>query len=234
MTSLKAKTLEIHRRLVDLYGDQPRRTHLDPISELVSTILSQNTNDRLRDRGFDRLRQRFPTWQQVRDAPVEEIIEAIQIAGLSQQKAVRIKAALQRISAERGELSLDFLKELSVEEAKRWLMSFNGIGPKTAAIILLFSLDMPAFPVDTHVHRVSNRLGLIPPNTSREKAHELLEALLPAELYYVFHLNLIHHGREICKARIPRCGLCLLQNLCDYYSTTAQQPNPYNRSRQAA
>lgn len=211
------KALEVHQHLVQLFGERPRRRRLDAIAELVSTILSQNTNDNLRDRAFDSLRQRFPTWEQVRDASLEEVAEAIQIAGLNQRKAPAIQRALRRISAERGELSLEFLRGMSVEEAKRWLTSIKGVGPKTAAIILLFALDMPAFPVDTHIHRVARRLGLIPANASREKAHELLEALLPAQTYYAAHLNLVRHGREVCQARRPRCEICTLRDLCDYY-----------------
>ncbi|RMF36753.1 MAG: endonuclease III [Chloroflexi bacterium] len=217
MADLRSKALEVHRRLVEQYGQRPWRPRLDPVAELVSTILSQNTNDRLRDRAFQRLRERFPTWEAVRDAPVEAIVEAIRVAGLGQQKARRIKEALQRISRERGTLELDFLRQMPVEEARRWLTSFNGIGPKTAAIILLFALGMPAFPVDTHVHRVSRRLGLIPPGTSREKAHRLLEEMMPPETYYTFHLNLIRHGREVCQARRPRCERCFLKDLCDFY-----------------
>ena len=154
----------------------------------------------------------------MRDAPVKEIAEAIRLAGLSQRKAPRIKAALQRITRERGALSLDFLREMPIEEAKGWLTSINGVGPKTAAIILLFSLDRPAFPVDTHVHRVTGRLGLIPPRASAEKAHEILEAMVPPDAYYAFHLNLIRHGREVCQARRPRCEACGLRDLCDDYA----------------
>jgi endonuclease-3 len=158
----------------------------------------------------------------VRDAPTEDVIAAIKIAGLSQQKGPRIQEALRHIAAERGELSLDFLPQMGVEEAKRWLTAMKGVGPKTAAIILLFALDMPAFPVDTHVHRVSKRLGLISHRDSREKAHDLLEDLLPSETYYDFHLNVIRHGREVCQARQPRCELCVLRDLCDYYRSLVQ------------
>jgi endonuclease-3 len=211
------KALEVHQRLLQVMGERPRHRHLDPVSQLVCTIISQNTNDNLRDQAYETLRQRFPTWEEVRDAPLQEIVEAIQVAGLGQTKGPRMQQALRRITAERGKLELDFLRQMSVEDAKAWLTAMNGVGPKTAAIILLFSLGMPAFPVDTHVHRVSRRLGLIPPQTSREKAHELLEAMLPPETYYVFHLNLIRHGREVCQARKPRCELCTLRDLCDYY-----------------
>ena len=215
------KALEVHRRLLQVFGERARHARLDPVSELVCTIISQNTNDNLRDQAYRTLRQRFPTWQEVRDAQVQEVIEAIKIAGLGQTKGPRMQEALRHITTERGRLELDFLREMSVEEAKAWLTAMDGIGPKTAAIILLFSLGMPAFPVDTHVHRVSRRLGLIPVQTSREKAHELLEALLPPETYYAFHLNLIQHGREVCQARKPRCELCTLRDLCDDYRKRA-------------
>jgi len=221
-TKTPSKALQVHRRLIDALGEPDRKAKLDAISQLVSTIISQNTNDALRDQAYDTLRQRFPTWEQVRDAPPEEVIEAIKIAGLSQQKGPRIQEALQRITEERGELTLQFLRQLSVEEAKAWLTASKGIGPKTAAIILLFALDMPAFPVDTHVHRVSKRLGLIPANTTREKAHDVLEAQMPPQTYYAFHLNLIRHGREVCQARNPRCEQCVLRDLCDYYQQVVQ------------
>lgn len=214
---LKSKAQAVHQRLMEVYGQPQWRSHLDPISQVTSTIISQNTSDVNRDRAFERLRARFASWEVVRDAPVEAIEEAIRPAGLAQQKAPRIKGALQFITQERGELSLDFLKDLTVDEAKAWLTQIKGIGPKTAAIILLFSLGMPAFPVDTHVHRVTQRLGLIGPKVSAEKAHVILEDLLPPDIYYPFHLNVIRHGREICHARNPRCEICPLQALCDYY-----------------
>ncbi|MGC8836972.1 MAG: endonuclease III domain-containing protein [Anaerolineae bacterium] len=222
--ALRRKALDVHRRLLEAYGE-PKPRPSDPIGTLVSTILSQNTNDRLRDQAFRRLRERFPTWEAVRDAPVEEIARAVQVSGLGAQKAQRIKAALERITEERGTLSLDFLQEMPLEEARRWLTSFNGVGPKTAAIVLLFALGMPAFPVDTHVHRVSKRLGLIPSRASREKAHGILEALLPPATYYPFHINIIRHGRAVCGARRPQCERCILRDLCAWYAAT-QGPIP--------
>jgi endonuclease-3 len=215
--SLVEKTIEVHRRLLSTYGEPTWRPHLDAVSELVSTILSQNTNDVNRDVAFDRLRSQFPTWEQVRDAEPEAVIEAIRPAGLSNQKGPRIQEALRRITRERGELALDFLAEWPVDEAKKWLSSINGVGPKTAAIVLLFALGRPAFPVDTHVHRVAKRLGLIGPKVSREKAHIELERLVPQEAYYPFHLNLIRHGRRICSSRKPQCPACPLRDLCAYY-----------------
>ncbi|MFQ5613558.1 MAG: endonuclease III domain-containing protein [Anaerolineae bacterium] len=218
---LKARALLIHRRLIDVYGRPEWYPHLDPISEVVNTILSQNTSDVNRDRAFNRLRERFSTWEQVRDAAVAEIADAVRPAGLAKQKAPRIKAALAFIHRERGELTLDFLKDSPVPEAKAWLTQIKGIGPKTAAIILLFSLGMPAFPVDTHVHRLSQRLGLITARTTAEKAHDVLEELLPVDLYYPFHVNLIRHGREICRARRPRCEICPLNDICHYWQSLA-------------
>jgi len=196
---------------------------MDPISELVSTILSQNTNDVNRDRAFERLRERFPTWEAVRDADVDEVKEAIRVSGLANHKAPAIQRALRYITDRRGDLCLDFLRELPISDAKAWLTAIRGVGPKTAAIVLLFSLGRPAFPVDTHVHRVTGRLGLIGPKVSREQAHEILEALLPEDLYYAFHLNVIRHGRELCAARNPRCEACPLQDLCQYYGQFVSQ-----------
>jgi endonuclease-3 len=213
------KTSLVHDRLLEAYGEPKWRPHLDPVSELVSTILSQNTNDANRDVAFNRLRERLPTWEEVRDADGEIVIEAIRPAGLANQKGPRIQEALRTITRERGELSLDFLADWPVEEAKAWLSSMKGVGPKTAAIVLLFSLGRPAFPVDTHVHRVTKRLGLIGPRVSREKAHVELEALVPPDDYYAFHLNLIRHGRQVCTSRKPRCDECLLNDLCDYART---------------
>ena len=214
---LPEKAMEVHRRLLEDYGEPTWRPHMDAVSELVSTILSQNTNDVNRDVAFGRLRSDLPTWEQVRDADTGVVIEAIRPAGLANQKGPRIQEALRLITQERGELDLDFLAEWPVEEAKDWLCAIKGVGPKTAAIVLLFSLGRPAFPVDTHVHRVSKRLGLIGPKVSREKAHVALEQLIPQETYYPFHLNLIRHGRRICSSRGPKCLECSLRDLCGYY-----------------
>jgi endonuclease-3 len=219
----ESKTLRIHERLLAEYGDHPWHPR-DPVATLVLTILSQNTNDVNRDRAFERLRARFPTREAVRDAPLPDLIEAIRPAGLAPTKGPRIQEALRRITAERGELSLDFLADLPLEEARKWLLGLSGVGPKTAAIVLLFALGRPAFPVDTHVHRVARRLGLIPQRTSREKAHQLLEAILPPEIYYPFHLNLIAHGRAVCHARAPRCDSCILRDECAYYAASIEHP----------
>ncbi len=214
---LKKRYAQIAQILVDTYGYPTWRSQLAPVDELVSTILSQSTTDTNRDMAFDSLKARFPSWEEVRDAPLSEVIAAIRSAGLSNQKGPRIQAALRTITLERGEITLDFLAEMPIHEAKSWLMQIDGIGPKTAAIILLFAFGKPAFPVDTHVHRVTQRLGLIGAKTSAERAHDELEAIIPPEDYYPAHLNLIRHGREICHARRPRCEICPLTALCDYY-----------------
>lgn len=211
------KAIKIHTILIDHYGEPTWRDPLPPLDELVSTILSQNTNDTNRDRAFVSLKDHFPTWEAVRDAPSNEVIEAIRIAGLANQKGPRIQAVLESITVQQGKLTLDFLKEYSAEKAKDWLLQFKGVGPKTAAIVLQFSLGKPAFPVDTHIYRVSGRLGLRPQKMTAEKTHEHLASEFPPETYYAAHLNIIRLGREICQARKPRCEICPLQNFCDYY-----------------
>lgn len=210
------RALAVHERLLDFYGYPEWRNPLPPLDELVSTILSQNTNDVNRDKAFEALVAKFPTWEQVRDADSEEVIEAIRIAGLANQKGPRIQAVLQAINEQRGELDLTFLKNYTPEEAKEWLVQFKGVGPKTAAIVLQFSLDLPAFPVDTHIYRITGRIGLRPQSMSADKSHQHMEALLPPETYYPAHLNIIRLGREICVARRPKCPQCPLQDLCDF------------------
>ncbi len=207
----------VHQRLLDFYGTPKWRNPLPPLDELVSTILSQNTNDANRDAAFTALKARFPNWEAVRDAPLRQVKDAIRTAGLANQKAPRIQAALRSITKARGELSLDFLRNLSAEEAKAWLTQFKGVGPKTAAIVLQFSLDKPAFPVDTHIYRVTGRIGLRPAKMNVEKAHAYFEELFPPESYYAAHLNIIRLGREICMARKPKCPDCPLKDMCDYY-----------------
>jgi len=207
---------EVLRRLQDFYGQPTWRNPMPAVDELVSTILSQNTNDTNRDRAFESLRQRFPTWEAVREAESPAVVAAIRPAGLANQKGPRIQRVLQEITAERGSLDMSFLKDLPLEEARAWLMKFKGVGPKTAAIVLLFSLGRPAFPVDTHIYRVTGRLGLRPEKMTVEEAHTHLENLFPPATYYAAHLNIIRLGREICIARKPACGRCPLQEICVY------------------
>jgi endonuclease-3 len=216
MKNLKSRAIAVHKKLIEVYGEPVWRTPLPAIDELVSTILSQNTNDVNRDRGFNALRAKLPTWEAVREASPEEVIEAIRPAGLANQKGPRIQQVLRSITEERGSLNLDFLADLPIEDARTWLTKFNGVGPKTAAIVLCFSLNRPAFPVDTHIYRVSGRIGLRPEKMTVEQAHPHLESLFPPETYYAAHLNLIRLGREVCGARKPNCAVCPILELCDY------------------
>jgi endonuclease-3 len=210
------KLMAVHQLLLQEYGHHQWKPHRDPLSELVRTILSQNTSDVNSNRAFARLQERFPSWEQVRDGDLEAIVEAIKSGGLARIKAPRIKSALWAITEERGRLDLEFLREMELDEAKAWLESLVGVGPKTAACVLLFSLGRPVLPVDTHVHRVSQRLDLIEPRASAEKAHEILGSTLPPETIYDFHVNMVSHGRRVCHAQRPRCDVCVLAPHCDY------------------
>jgi endonuclease-3 len=205
------------------YGSPTWRDPLPPLDELISTILSQNTNDVNRDRAFHSLKKQYPTWESVRDAEPEGVIDAIRTAGLANQKGPRIQAVLKAITEERGDLDLEFLHQMPPEDVHSWLTKFKGVGPKTAAIVMQFSLDMPAFPVDTHIYRLSNRLGLRPPKATADASHKILADLFPPETYYAAHLNLIRHGREVCHARKPACEKCSLQDLCLYYSEVVRE-----------
>ena len=220
---LPEKARTIHERLLKYYGAPLWRNPMPPLDELISTILSQNTNDTNRDRAYQALRRRFPVWEAVRDAPEEAVVQAIRPAGLANQKGPRIQQVLREITAERGDLSLDFLADLPAEEAKNWLVKFKGVGPKTAAIVLLFSLGKPAFPVDTHIYRVTGRLGLRPAKMSVEQTHQHLAQIFAPELYFSLHLNLIRLGREICHARRPECPRCPLKEVCVYFIENASQ-----------
>jgi endonuclease-3 len=221
MPTIPAKrALKVYEKLLDAFGQPSWRNPLPPIDELVSTILSQNTNDTNRDRAFNGLRAKYSTWEKVREAKTDGVIAAIRPAGLANQKGPRIQQVLRSITKERGSLDLNFLKDLPIEEARTWLTKFNGVGPKTAAIVLCFSLNRPAFPVDTHIYRVTGRIGLRPLKMTVEQAHPYLESLLPPETYYAAHLNLIRLGREICHARRPDCPKCPIRKLCDYKPKT--------------
>lgn len=214
---LRSKAWAIYRLLCEEYG-QPARRRRDPVSALVLTFLSQNTSDVNSHRAFEQLKARYPTWEAVVAAPTEELAETIRSGGLAGIKAPRIQAALRRILEERGEFNLDFLADLPLEEAKGWLTSLKGVGPKTAAIVLLFCFDKPVFPVDTHVLRLSRRLGIVPSKAGPEQTQSVWEELVPSEIYYPLHLNLITHGRRVCKARDPRCAICVLQAHCNWHA----------------
>ena len=196
------------------YGVPHRSRRHDPLESLVVTILSQNTNDINRDKAYRTLRGRFRSWQQMHDAPERDIADAIHVGGLANIKSKRIKEILRSIKRERGDFDLSFLRNLPADEAEKTLLSYKGVGLKTAKIVLLFSLGRNVFPVDTHIHRLSKRLGLVPEKATRERTHEIMGDLVPPEKMYSFHLNLIAHGRRICRARQPRCPECFLSALC--------------------
>lgn len=223
---LRQKAQAVHETLVQSYNHPTWRQHRDPVSELVLTYLSQNTSDVNSLRAFQKLREAYPNWEEVVEAPVDQIADTIRSGGLADIKAPRIQAALERIQDERGEMSLDFLAELPLVEAQQWLTSLKGIGHKSASIVLLFCFGRPVFPVDTHVLRVSRRLGMVPAKAGAEQTKGAWEGLVDGELFYPLHLNLIRHGRTTCKARKPLCQDCGLQQLCDWHSETNQVEEP--------
>lgn len=214
----KAKYAPVAAILHEVYGPLAWSQEQSPMDELVSCILSQSTTDTNRDRAFAALKARYTSWQAVVDAPTQELIDTIRLAGLANQKGPRIQKVLEHIHREHGAYDIDFLRDLSPDEAKAWLTSLEGVGPKTAAIVLCFGFNMPAFPVDTHIHRVSLRLGFLPEKTSADRAHPIMEAIVPPEQYFAFHIHLIRHGRDTCGARTPLCDRCPLTAHCDYYT----------------
>ena len=212
-----ARIAAVYQRLGEAYGlpvwSQPDEP---PIDELVHSFLGQNTSDVNSGRAFAALKAAYPDWQAVIDASLDELTAVIRSCGLANIKAPRIQKALRSIQAERGDLDLNWLAGLPVNEARAWLTGLDGIGNKSASILLLFSFNRPAFPVDTHVGRVTGRLGLAPAKSSPDKTMVIVEAHTPAVWLYPLHLNLIRHGRQVCQARQPRCGVCFLRDICDY------------------
>ncbi len=205
----------IINRLVKEAPLTPWRATHDPVTELVLTLLSQNTSDTNSGRAFQQLLKRYPNWDSVLDAPVDELEETIRPGGLAKTKAPRMQALLRQLRDRLGpDWDASRLAEMPIDEAKRWLTELPGVGPKTAACVLLFSLGRPALPVDTHVHRVAQRLGLIGPRVAAVPAHAMLEAQLPPERYYDFHVTLIRHGRRVCHKQRPRCDECVLFDRC--------------------
>ncbi|MDZ4765964.1 MAG: endonuclease III [Chloroflexota bacterium] len=220
----KAKYAPVAAELCAVFGYPDWRPFsATPTDELVDCILSQSTTDTNRDRAFAALKAMFPTWQDVIDAPTQAVIDVIRPAGLANQKAPRIQGVLRAIQDRFGVLSIDALRDLPLDEARAWLTSLDGVGPKTAAIVLCFGFNRPAFPVDTHVHRVGQRIGFLPQGISADKAHPLMEAIVPPSDYFAFHLNMIRLGREICAARRPACERCPLTAHCDYYQGMSRQ-----------
>jgi endonuclease-3 len=224
------------RRLIDVSlerlgerYDHPRwaAPRVDAVSELVLTILSQNTADTNSFRAFTALRERYATWDEVLEAPTDELEEVIRPGGLAPTKSKRIQHVLAEVhDATAGTWDLSFLGELPLDEARECLTSLPGIGRKTAAIVLLFNLGRPQIPVDTHVHRVAWRLGMFPSNTPLAKAHDLLEEVLEPGEMYPLHVELIRHGRDTCRAPRPICGLCPLTDVCAYYVLAAKGKAP--------
>ena len=205
---------QILRLLRQEHGPRSWKPKGDPMSTLVATVLSQNTSDVNSERAFGSLMAAFGGWEAVADASPSEITRAIRAGGLAEIKARRIKNILQEVRQEQGGFDLDFLGSLNLAEAKAWLRKLPGVGPKTAACVLLFSMGRPALPVDTHVFRVARRLGMLHCKASADQAHDILENLIPANQVYEFHLNMVEHGRKVCKAQRPRCHLCVLRGLC--------------------
>jgi endonuclease III len=236
----KRRVRAIRDRLRELYGRPTQIPHGRPVEELVRTILSQNTNDTNRDVAFERLRARFPTWEAVRDAPLGEVEDAIRPGGLAPQKAPRIQAALQDITdraapgreaegaARIHSLNLDWLKDAPRDEAMDFLTSLPGVGRKTAACVLIFSFGRPEIPVDTHVYRVGGRLGLFPPDASFERAHNEMRTITDPDDAYELHINLITHGRRVCRPR-PRCEECALRRMCPYWRALPRSPQRRRR-----
>jgi endonuclease-3 len=217
----RARVRAIRDRLRELYGRPVNKPHGHPIAELVRTILSQNTNDLNRDRAYERLREALPTWVEVRDAPVEEVEEAIRPGGLAPSKAPRIQQVLRELPAEQGsaaadEPTLDWLADAERDEAIEFLVGLPGVGRKTAACVMIFSFDRPEIPVDTHVYRVGGRLGLFPERASFERAHDEMLAITDPQDAYELHINLITHGRRVCRPQ-PRCEECGLRRMCPWF-----------------
>ncbi|MFW9846951.1 MAG: endonuclease III domain-containing protein [Candidatus Thorarchaeota archaeon] len=218
MTTEK-KIESICQLLIDSYGDIVVERALDPIGELVFTILSQNTTDINTNRAFNSLRAKYATWDEVLAAPQDRLARVIRSSGPFRVKAERIQATLAEIKKRVGSLDLTLLEDMETTEAMEWLTSLHGVGPKTAAIVLLFCFGKPVLPVDTHVWRVTKRLGLVPYNATRAKAQSLLQEIIPPSCLYSMNHNLVTHGRNICKAKNPRCDDCILRNHCSFYQS---------------
>jgi endonuclease-3 len=203
----------IRDRLREMYGQPVNKPHRDPVHELVLTILSQNTSDTNRDVAYAGLRARFDDWPEVRDAPTDEVEESIRKGGLAPTKAPRIQAVLHELG---DPIDLDWLAEAPREETIPYLTALPGVGRKTAACVMIFSFDRPEIPVDTHVHRVGGRLGLFRSNASWEEAHDEMLRVTPPEDAYELHVNLINHGRSLCRPARPKCSECALRRMCPY------------------
>lgn len=225
---LRAKVKVEYERLVALHGEHPLVPRREPMHELISTILSHRTTGKNEDQAYSNMWKRFGSWEAIRDAPVEELTETLSPATFPEVKAPYIKGGLKQINEERGEISIDFLRDMPTDEALAWLMSLPGVGIKTASLVLLFCFSKPVLPVDTHVHRVSQRVGLIGPKVNPTAAHPILLALLPSDPYILFnfHIANLQHGRKICIWGTPRCGQCPLTDICNWYQEHRAQARP--------
>ncbi|MEP6758550.1 MAG: endonuclease III [Actinomycetota bacterium] len=219
----------IHARLTKAFGPLEPPRVADPLDELVLTVLSQHTSDLNAERAFGQLHAAFPTWQQVVDTPAATVADVIRSGGLANTKAPRIQVILREVREREGAFSLDRLRQLSDADARAYLTSLPGIGPKTAAVVLSFALGRDAMPVDTHVHRVTKRLGIVPAKASAERADRLLHDLIPDGLRTPLHVAFIRLGRQICKAPTPRCVACPLKDLCP--TAPRYLPQRANRAR---
>jgi endonuclease-3 len=235
MTTSLIPTLHLTRvyeLLIDTYGEPKNVPDYDALGGLVGTILSQHTSDINSGRAYQQLISTFPSWEEVRDAPTDKVAEAIRSGGLANIKSVRIQDVLQTLTEQiqannyKGSLAqylYDELMQRTPEEGWRYLRRLPGVGPKTAACVLMFDLDLPVMPIDTHVHRTSIRLGLIAGNVSADKAHEIYAKVVPAGWVYPLHVNLITHGRRVCHAQRPDCSVCTLYQQCAYVGSVNAQ-----------
>lgn len=215
----KEKTLLAHERLQQVYGEQDLYNRRDAMRELISTMLSHRTTHADEEKAYRLMHERFGSWEGIRDAPLPELIDAISSSRFPEAKAVNIKKVVGRILEEHGEANIDFLQHMSVEEAMQWLNSLPGVGLKTSTLVLLFNFYKPVLPVDTHVHRVTQRMGVIGPKTNAEKAHAVLLDMLPkdAKVLFNFHKHFFWHGQKVCVFSVPRCKQCVLTDICDWY-----------------
>jgi endonuclease III len=215
-TDLRRRIRASLDRLMEAFGRPRLGRRYPPLDELILTILSQNTNDRNRDRAYEALRRRYPTWEGVLEADGADLEETIRAGGLARTKSRVIQEVLRRIKRDQGRLTLDSLATMPAREARDYLTSFKGVGEKTACCVLLFSCGHPAFPVDTHIHRVARRLGWVPAKATPAQSHARLAELIPADRFLSTHLHLITLGRRLCRPRAPACPVCPLRRLCPY------------------
>ena len=211
-----ADIVTVQRRLRTAQGPFVPKPKLPVIDEMIATVLSQHTSDHNSERAFAQLKAKFPTWELAMEATGEQIADAIRSGGMASQKAERILRILAAIQQREGHLDLSGLDDRDDDAIQEYLTSLPGVGPKTAACVLVFSMGRPAFPIDTHVHRIVTRLGWIPPKTTADATYRILNPLIPPQLRYDLHLAFITHGRTVCKAQNPRCGECVLNDLCAY------------------